>query len=385
MATSTLKSTGGDYVSIVAWEADKQGNLTEPEILECYKGTTVNGGWQADGSLNEMGVNIDGWVASATNRIIIRAASGEEHKGVQGAGFRIAGTPANFGNVLIVSTAFAELADLELQNLRTSNGSCVQVQNTGADPLYIMRCIFASESGACIAGIAEGIVQNCLLLGGVSTSSGLSVSSFSGAVIDNCTAIGPLASGFRSASSVASVTYKNCVAQGCDTDFDDRGQGWGAQTTNNASGDGTAPGADSVTGVVEGDFVDYAGGDYTPATSGKLDGTGADLSGSFTDDIAGNTRSVPWEIGAYEIAGAAPGVTFDGPDIIAQTATEGVQYTFQDNGEGTVASRFTGATSYAYAPGSDQPAGITINATTGNPEGTPSVSGTFDITIEGSD
>ena len=62
---STLSSTGtegsitGDgnfYVSIVAWESGQQGatSTVNPQILECYVGTTVVGNWQADGSLNEL-------------------------------------------------------------------------------------------------------------------------------------------------------------------------------------------------------------------------------------------------------------------------------------------------------------------------------------------
>lgn len=83
--------------------------------------------------------------------------------------------------------------------------------------------------------------------------------------------------------------------------------------------------------------------------------------------------------------GGAPGVTFDGPDVVAQAGTENTLFSFDENGEGTVASRFTGATSYAYAPGSEQPAGLTVNATTGNLEGTPTTAGSYDVTIEGSD
>ena len=84
--------------------------------------------------------------------------------------------------------------------------------------------------------------------------------------------------------------------------------------------------------------------------------------------------------------GAAAGVTFDGPNIVPQTGTENVLYTFDENAEGTVASRFTGATTYALAPGSDAlPTGLTVNATTGNIEGTPTEVATRNITIRGSE
>jgi hypothetical protein len=84
---------------------------------------------------------------------------------------------------------------------------------------------------------------------------------------------------------------------------------------------------------------------------------------------------------------AAGGVTFDGPNIVAQSGTQDQVFTFDENGEGTVASRFTGATGYAISPDSSPlPAGLSVNATTGNVEGTPTESGTFtNIIIRGSD
>lgn len=82
-------------------------------------------------------------------------------------------------------------------------------------------------------------------------------------------------------------------------------------------------------------------------------------------------------------AGVA-GVTFDGPDIVDQTGIEDVLFSFDENGEGTVASRFTGAASYDWTPGVTPPPGITINATTGNPEGTATSVGVYpDVTIRG--
>jgi hypothetical protein len=81
----------------------------------------------------------------------------------------------------------------------------------------------------------------------------------------------------------------------------------------------------------------------------------------------------------------APGVTFDGPNIVAQTGTENQVFSFDENSEGTVASRFTGATTYALSPDSDAlPTGLTVNATTGNIEGTPTEVATRNIIIRGS-
>ena len=79
-------------------------------------------------------------------------------------------------------------------------------------------------------------------------------------------------------------------------------------------------------------------------------------------------------------------VTFDGPNIVAQSGVENVLFSFDENGQGNVASRFTGATTYQLAPTSDAlPLGLTINSTTGNVEGTPVEVVTRNIIIEGTD
>jgi hypothetical protein len=79
-------------------------------------------------------------------------------------------------------------------------------------------------------------------------------------------------------------------------------------------------------------------------------------------------------------------VTFNGPDIVAQSGVQNTQFTFDENSEGTVASRFINATSYALSLDSDAlPVGLSVNAVTGNIEGTPTETGTFsNIIIKGS-
>ncbi|GAG31837.1 unnamed protein product, partial [marine sediment metagenome] len=84
---------------------------------------------------------------------------------------------------------------------------------------------------------------------------------------------------------------------------------------------------------------------------------------------------------------AAAGYTFDGPDIVAQTGTDAVPFNFNENAEGNVDSRFsTTGGAYALASGSDAlQTGLTVNATTGNIEGTPTEVAVRNIIIQGDD
>jgi hypothetical protein len=271
------------------------------------------------------------WTTDTTRKVVLRAAAGHEHKGVRrkdgGTGFlqEHSTTPwtLNIPNI--------EFIDLEI-----GTSGDWYVFWGGVSPTLIDRCIIANEAATNTSAISDDnrsvafTIRNCLI---ITSKWGISV--FTGgtlSIIENCTVITPTGSG---QNGIYGGTATNCVAH----NFFDNCMIPSAQSYC-ASTDGTASGTGAVTGVVDADFVDFANGDYKPATAGKLDGAGTDLSGTFTVDITGATRT-QWDIGAYGIV-AAGGVTFDGPNIIDQP--QGVLnevFVFDENGEGTVASRFS--------------------------------------------
>ena len=70
--------------------------------------------------------------------------------------------------------------------------------------------------------------------------------------------------------------------------------------------DGTNP-VDISPGATEADdweacFTDYANGDFSLKSDSVCVGAGVDDPGSglYSDDILGNTRTSPWDIGAFE-------------------------------------------------------------------------------------
>jgi hypothetical protein len=332
------------------WESAAQTafDASEPYTLECF-------GDYASG-LNE-NVTIDGWTQpTPTNNLTIKAAAGEEHNGVLGAGFYL----TQVGGASVCMAPYLDnMVIQDIGFLKTNNGVVALLTKFSAqDNLLVERCWgieTANNSTTQILrfrNLTNSVVRNCIALygGNACFIVGENVTALS---VENCTAVGqsthsvPTVDGFTVSTQ---TTLKNCVA--ITTTGDDYNGTANAASTNNASEDITAPGANPVTGILTTDFVSYTDditGDYTPASGGNLDGAGADLSGDFTDDITGATRSVPWEIGAYEIAAAA--LTF------------------------------------SLSPDSGPlPAGLSVNATTGNIEGTPTESGTFpNIIIRGSE
>lgn len=367
----TPTGTGDFYVLLSTWEAAQQSDLVtdgNTAVLECY-----------DFVCNDVRTDISGWGTGATNFITIRNATGVS-TGVVGSGFRVV---VAINNPIVNGQEYTQIIGVSA----TATESGKLAFRTNAANTIFDKCIGSAPNagrGFSIAA-ANSILRRCL-----ATDCGLQgYSTFveNAVTFENCTAADCGTYGFEKVFGVGKDILVNCLAIGNVTDYSIGGSGVGS--TNNASGDTTADGTSpqiNVSQVAGVDLVDYAGGDYSPAVGGKIDTPNGTTPPLFSTDIIGTAYADPSEIGCYAVTGAAPAVTFDGPNIIPQTGTEDVLYSFDENGEGTVASRFTGATTYALAPTSDSlPAGLTVNATTGNIEGTPTEAVTRNIIIEGSD
>lgn len=244
-------------------------------VLECYND------WASGLSDN---VTISGWTTGASNTIIIRAASGEAHGGVLGGGFWM-NKSVNFGK--IIASDFVDylvIRDIEVKNT-SSNGQGIDF---GSRRVTCERVI-SSAGAVCFNTVtANGILRNCLAIGLETDVNCFLINSFGTPVIQNCTSIGG-SRGFYRANGTAGPTITNCVSYDAATaDFD-------ITTTDTtvtycASGDTSAFGTGAVTGITTADFNDYANDDFSPASGSDLIDAGTDLSGTFTDDIAGNTR-----------------------------------------------------------------------------------------------
>jgi len=288
IVTKTLKTADGDYSSFATWESIEQTDLVadgDSHVLEISAGEYVGGGDVVD------------WTTDATHFITIKAAAGSEHGGIWGAGAIITSS----GVAAITSTVpYTRIQDIELKSVADGSGSTLTssndtgyferllVQSVAATkstingvtvlyPGYLHNCVFKNFNRG-IYSLAIAPIRNCVCIG---SDRGVSVGTTSAYPIDNC------------------VGFDNVVA-----DFSQSKSG-GWTGSGNASEDATAPGTAPITGIVAADFYNFAGGDYRAVEGGALDGVGTDLSGTFTDDITGATRTVPWDIGAW-IAVAAP-------------------------------------------------------------------------------
>ena len=140
----------------------------------------------------------------------------------------------------------------------------------------IIYCLFYSRFTNCVFYSEQGLAYGIW-----------SEEYTSPVTIQNCTFIGwneAIRTTGASAKCINTVCFGNTV------DFAQT-SGDKAGSTNNASEDLTAPGANPITSITSAAFEDYAGGNFMPAGAGVLDGAGIDNSAAgYTTDIAGTER-----------------------------------------------------------------------------------------------
>jgi hypothetical protein len=373
LSSDGLKGTptgdGARYTTMSTWESTQQKDLVaagDTEVLECYND------WPTGLSNN---VNITGWTTGAGNGITIRAASGQGHGGVVGAGFWMRATGGG-ATCVTVDQTYVTVQDCEFQ---TIDRQAFRVNRPAGDNCLAERIITSSTGGteaSCRMLSNSSVLRNSLLINTSTGGISLECDRAANNSIDNCTSIAgnSLSNGtaitFQNSGSNFTGNIRNCVFAGTAAQL-----AFSGTIDSNAFITGSNTwGANQQTDISEADFVDYAGADYNPATGGKLDGTGTDLSGTFTDDITGGTRT-QWDIGAYGIISAGDfadtnaftititsGVVTVDPDDLSQSQTLDnvtVTYTPADvtvNPAGVIQAQTIDNVTVTYTP-----AGVTVD------------------------
>lgn len=288
----TIALSGGDYTKLVNWEAgeDDTGDLVSRGVFHVAE---ITGDWSSVADTNA--VTILGWTTGADNYIEVRTAGSARHAGKwDETKYRLSVTNA----ACHVNEDYVRIDGLQIGFAGTANSYALRFSNIGAANYLVVRnCLLKSTapSGTHYAVYLNdpdinSHVYNVVAFG--NWNSGIIADALSSAAIMNCTVYGAT-NGFRQAGGLG-VT--NCIAQACYNGF---------YTVTNALNNcsdiqSDAPGSGSRTGTVS--FVDIANGDFHLQASDTIaKDYGADLSGSFTTDIDGETRSGTWDIGADEV------------------------------------------------------------------------------------
>lgn len=301
--TVTVKSSGGDYTSLSAAEAAEQGDLPTLDRqlnIECYS--------MADTTT----ATIFGWTTDATRYIAIYAPTAERHSGVWDTNKYRLSINASASRPLFIVEDYVRVTGLQIENTHTGGYTSVFVSAVAASPnssvlldSLIIRSgstVVSAETEGSGVRIAAGAVtlRNCIIYSASLSCIYTEVGSNTPVVtIDNCTIAGS-ASAYGVNVSGGTVTLQNCYSGGNSTDDYN---GTMTLTTCAHSSATVFTGSTASIAHSTANFTNVTAGseDYhliSSASSTLLTG-GTDLSGTFTVDIDGETRS-DWSIGADE-------------------------------------------------------------------------------------
>lgn len=306
----------GDYLSLNAWDTAQQQDLTD------NGGDTMTAVCQSSsGTADTTGITIFGWTTGAANYIRVWTDPNESyrHDGKWNAAkYRL--SIASASEIIQISEEYVRLIGLQLE--QTGAGHGIEITWTvPGNYILIDKCIWRSDDNTSGYGITLGETNIILEVKNSSWYSwgwGALLNTSDTVNLYNCTVSDCNGGGSWALQGDSNCTAKNCAVFNSNDDFN----GTWAVIDYCASDDGDGTNAVDISpGGVEADdwddaFVDYANGDFHVKDTGSvLYDAGVDLSGTFTDDIDGDTRS-QWDIGADEyvaIGGVAPTAVLYGP------------------------------------------------------------------------
>jgi hypothetical protein len=309
----TVKSSGGDYSSLSAWEAGEEADIVaadEYRTAECYSFDDTTA------------LTITGWTTDATRFIQIITPSAERHDGKWNASkYRMSFSGAT-GITLGEPYIYFEGIQFQISEGGSTARTTVLVGSVGAGNIYVDACIFrqnpASAGTGSLVGFANtdasttAVIRNTLFYD-FRQGTGRGVSVNPGIVfLYNCTGHN-CDETYRRGSGT--LTARNCLANDSTDGF--VGTFDAASNYNASDVAGDAPGANSRNGASgTATFVDEANDDFhLGASDTNCKDLGEDLSGAthgFSTDVDGATRTGSWDIGFDEITAGGGGVTTRG-------------------------------------------------------------------------
>jgi len=293
----SIRSSGGDYTTITAWESAQQGDLVaadEVRVAECYND------WGTSGLADYLDFN--GWTTDSTRYAIIRAATGEGHDGTEGTGFvwATASTPAT-RHAIIRGTNKIQFDRIEFQDSGSYAPDYVIYDlNTGT--VLIDNCLFRDCDKPLLAFGNNSIVRNSVFYDYASRIMSYATSTVT---FYNCTIVNKT---YTDTLLFRNGSYYNCVAYSAQTHTSGV---WYSDCSGdyNAGSDTSAPGANSIDSQTTGDldFVDYTNNDFHIESTSTLVGAGFAYGGMAATDIDGDSWETSPAIGFDEPAAAPAG------------------------------------------------------------------------------
>ena len=322
---------GTDYTSLAAAIAGEARNLVTADEQLTIKCRCTGG--TADGP-----ATVSGFTTDATRYVKIWTDPSESyrHAGIFPSGnkYRIVLPSATYvAGIRLTGIQYSQIIGISIQLNHSFSYAQKGIACESAPSVSVCRvdkCVIAGGSFSTASSRSDALycstgnnmsflVSNCVVYGLYTATfahNGFYFYSTGSSRVYNCTVYGCSGYGVRLYAS-GTVHVKNSAVFGCGlTDISKNG---GTLTVDYcASDDGIGTNAVDISpGATEADdwaacFTDYANGDFSLKSDSVCVGAGTDDPGSglYSDDILGNARTSPWDIGAFEYVSAAPsGIT----------------------------------------------------------------------------
>lgn len=322
VVTHIIREDGtGDYTSLNSWQTAQVRDLVAANEIARAQ---IEGTWTTP----EAGLTVEGWTTGLGNHVEIEAVGDARHSGAWSTtAYRLQGF--DFG-LLRLSVDHVHVWGLQLglepPPVGTNNFRGIDSDASGKEGLIIDGCLIrfigpyphADNGNSCQgiyiindgAGIGQDVpnrisnnviygfftraeATNCVGLNTLAGSDGIPTHIYNNTVYGCATGIG----GNERQEIDNNVVYNSLVGA-------DYPSSYTAELChNNASEDGTHPGTNGLTLIVD-PFENSAGGDFRPAAGSVLIDAGLDLVLEEARDIIGVLRT-NWSIGAFEEAAEA--------------------------------------------------------------------------------
>lgn len=323
MATNISSiGTARDYSTVAAWEAATGLDLVTNGDIEV-------GEWHDDQDwTTTQALVILGATTDASNYRVLRAASGDEYDPVANTG--LWWTKTENGQGITIGEAnfrFGPGIGIERTYSGATSGARVLINvNANGDNFLIERCylevsndgtydntivVVRAASGA-IGVVYRNVIVSCKVGTKAAPDVGLRFADDDCEML-NCVVYDAAVSGISNNADAGAtgMVVENCISMSSGTSDFAFGSGTYATNDYNCSDDASATGANSITSQTDTDiFEDPTNNDFTLKSGSNAIDDGADLSGQFTDDFDGTTRSGTWDMGAYHAAVAGAPAPF---------------------------------------------------------------------------
>ncbi len=309
LAETAVTSISHAFDSLSAAEANASTLLGTTDLFT--NNYVLNIPCYYDSGVDTEAVRVDNWTTAVSNYIKIYAPNNiynevnrsQRHNGVPGSGYKLLYNQVISPTLYVDSVQYTRIVGIEAEHTGTQSG----IRTYYADFSIIDGCIGKSSAGTGISVATSSMNNYTTVMNSIAYDSvtGFGVAGTNGnrpdrfynnTSVDNTT-------GFSGGSlGTAATILKNNVAYNNTTNYS--ANLTSAENTSNASDasdPADIPGDNSITGISYTDFVNYAADNFHLSASSSLVNGGTDLSGTFNNDLDGQTRSGLWDIGADEI------------------------------------------------------------------------------------